>query len=442
MSDPPPAGRPRVLFLAFYFPPTRASGVFRSRAVANHLVRAGWDVTVVTPPREFFTRHIRSVDPSLEATVDPDVQVERVEFPPGGLTRDLRAFPWSRAMFPRIDARVRDAWRRRTFPDPYAAWIPKVVDAGRRLHRQRPFDLVLATGNPFASFGAAARLGRELGVPYVLDYRDSWTLDQFAEQPAFPPDHPAWDAEAEVVSGAARVVFVNPAQRDWHADRYPDAADRMLVVENGFDADLLGEALTRAPSPAEGSVRFGYIGTITRHLPVDAFVAGWREARSRPGFQPATATLYGYLGFFRHTADALGDELPFDDAIGIAYGGPLAKEEVGPTFASLDVLLLITPSSRFVTCQKVSEYMAFGKPIVSVNEPGTHAREPLVDYPLSFAPTDLSPGALADALTAAAAAARALDGRTVEEARRVAAAHSRDAHLAGLERELRQVVSA
>ena len=61
--------RPRVVYVAFYFPPTRASGVFRSRATANHLAAAGWDVTVITPQREFFTDYIHSFDPSLEATV-------------------------------------------------------------------------------------------------------------------------------------------------------------------------------------------------------------------------------------------------------------------------------------------------------------------------------------------------------------------------------------
>ena len=49
---------PRVLYLCFFFPPSRASGVFRGRATANHLAQAGWDVTVLTAPREFFSYHL------------------------------------------------------------------------------------------------------------------------------------------------------------------------------------------------------------------------------------------------------------------------------------------------------------------------------------------------------------------------------------------------
>src|SRR5258708_12163187 len=56
---------PRILYLAFFFPPSRSSGVYRARATANALARSGWDVTVCTAPRRFFTEYIGSTNPSL-----------------------------------------------------------------------------------------------------------------------------------------------------------------------------------------------------------------------------------------------------------------------------------------------------------------------------------------------------------------------------------------
>src|SRR3954471_3789620 len=81
------AGRPpRALYLSFYFPPSRASGVFRARATANHLAQAGWDVTVYAGPREFFTDHLGgAADDTLEATVDPAVRVLRPA---------MNTYPW------------------------------------------------------------------------------------------------------------------------------------------------------------------------------------------------------------------------------------------------------------------------------------------------------------------------------------------------------------
>src|SRR5262245_44782469 len=41
--------RPKLLFLAFYFPPARAVACVRAWNIAKYLVRLGWEVTVVTP---------------------------------------------------------------------------------------------------------------------------------------------------------------------------------------------------------------------------------------------------------------------------------------------------------------------------------------------------------------------------------------------------------
>ena len=64
------------------------------------------------------------------------------------------------------------------------------------------------------------------------DYRDSWTLNLYEDAPAYPDGHPAWDWERRVLEGASRATFVNEPLREWHMHRYPQAADRMLVVEN------------------------------------------------------------------------------------------------------------------------------------------------------------------------------------------------------------------
>ena len=69
---------PRLLYIAFYFPPTRASGVHRSLATANLFAARGWDVTVLTINEEYFRDFVQSWDPSLSARVDPSVKVERV----------------------------------------------------------------------------------------------------------------------------------------------------------------------------------------------------------------------------------------------------------------------------------------------------------------------------------------------------------------------------
>jgi glycosyltransferase involved in cell wall biosynthesis len=451
-SPRPPLRHPRLLYLAFYFPPTRASGVYRSRATANFLAAAGWDVTVMTPQREFFTDYIRSYDPTLEADVSPAVRVERVHFPGRAWEPDIRRYSAFRAHFPLLSNRVNKWLEERFFPETYSPWIPRVVARARQLHRERPFDVVLATGNPFSSFAAAWLLRRLLGLPYVLDYRDSWTLNLFTNAPAFPPRHPAWRWERRLLADAGRIVFVNEPLRQWHQQRYPAAAERMLVVQNGFDAARIEEseqaeaahAAARAPEAAGARatrpLRLGYLGTVTPHVPLKEFFAGWRLARADPSLEGAQVHIYGHLGFFPGAVTNLLAGLPLDEGIGVHYEGPVAKADVAGVYDDLDVLLLILAGSHYVTSGKVYEYMATGKPIVSVHDPASAASEVLAGYPLWFPVPDLSPESIRDALLKAAAEARSLTPELVAACRRHAGAYTREAQLAPFERELRKLV--
>lgn len=435
--------RPRVLYLAFYFPPSRASGVYRARATANHLAANGWDVTVLTAPQRYLREVIGSVDEALVATVDPRVAVERPSMSYYPWEHDIRRFGRFRATMP-VLARKGHRWsQEHLFPEAYSSWAAAAVARGLRLHLRQRFDAVLATGNPFASFGAAWTLRRLTGLPYVLDYRDSWTLNLFTEEDAFAPRSPAWAWQRRVLSSAHAVVFVNEALRQWHAERYPAVAGRMLVVPNGWDPELLevGEPAPAAPVDEPRSLRFSYVGTLTRNQPVRALVEAFALARRHPELADAELNIYGHLGFSRHSAEPLLALLGLTgDAAGngVRYRGPVSKVEISRAYESSDVLVFLAGGGRYVTSGKVFEYMAAGRPIVSVHNAGTAAGEVLDGYPLWFDPGGLDIGSVAGAMIAAGKAARDLSAEQIRDARAHAAAFTRERLLAPLERALRQ----
>ncbi len=432
--------RPHVLFVAFYFPPTRASGVYRSRAIANHFASLGWDVTVVTCQREFFQYYTLSYDSSLEATVSPEVRVERVPFAGWQWETDIRRLGAARVLFPKTSTwlrRTRDSAR---FPDAYASWIPGVVRRAREVHAEHPVDLVLATGNPWSSFGAAREIAAGIGAPYVLDYRDAWTMNQYTEARTAHRSRVV-TAERRVLRDCALAVFVNEAQRVWHAERHPEVADRTLVVENGWEPEILGELPVRLPDP-DRPLRLAYVGTMTTYMPLPEFFDGWRLARLDPLLAGATVALHGHLGFFVSSGRLIRALLPLDEDVDVVYEGPLPKAAVAAGYEAADVLLLILPGSRYVTSGKVYEYMATGKPIVSVHDPDSSANEPLRDYPLWFPARDLTPEGIADALTAAAAAARAITPEQIAQGRAHAQRYTRTAQLAPLAEQLGRLLAA
>ncbi|MBP0458459.1 glycosyltransferase [Streptomyces montanisoli] len=460
--------RPRVLYLAFYFPPSRASGVYRARATANHLARDGWDVTVCAAPLDFLYDVIGSVDEALSETVDPRVRVERPSLNQYSWQQDLRSYGALRRRFPLVAQRLHAFGQDKVFPERYASWAWAAVARGLKLHARKRFDIVVATGNPFASFGAAWLFHRITGVPYVMDYRDSWTLDLFSDQPAFPEGHIAWAWERRALSKASAAVFVNEALRKWHAERYPDVADRMMVVANGWDADVLPSAAdtrAEAPEPAALSpeqqradapadaprqrpLRFVYLGTLTVKQPVEEMAEAFRLARRHPDLEGAELRIHGHLGFFKDSPPSLlrrlgldsGTRDQGDDDTGLRYQGPVSKREVGMVYEDADVLVFLAGGGKYVTSGKIFEYMAFGHPIVSVHAAGIAAQDVLDGYPLWFNPDSLDVEEIAAAMVAAGKAARDQSPQQRAAARRHAQAYTRDAVLVPFEKRLREII--
>ncbi|MBF9133822.1 glycosyltransferase [Plantactinospora sp. S1510] len=444
--------RPRVLYLSFYFPPSRASGVYRARATANHLAAKGWDVTACAAPLDFLYGVIGSVDEELTATIDPRITVERPSLNQFAWNKDLRQYGRFRGSMPLLAQKLYSLSQRKGFPENYASWGLNAVARGLKLHARNRFDVVLATGNPFASFGAAWLFSRITGVPYIVDYRDSWTLDLFTDSPAFPDGHPAWQWEKRVLGGAATSVFVNEALRGWHAERYPRVADRMMVVPNGWDADLLTSSPGDRPTDRTRPLSFDYLGTMTSKQPVEELTEAWTRARRHPDLADAELNIHGHLGFFRNAHHDLRQRLGLppeegDDPagyegkdLGIRYRGPVSKTEVARVYEESDVLVFLAGGGRYVTSGKIFEYMATGRPIVSVHAPGIAAKDVLSGYPLWFNADSLDVDAVAHTMVQAGKAARDLTPEQRAVARRHADGFTRDGLLAPLEARMRSLV--
>lgn len=438
---------PRVLYLSFYYPPSRASGVYRARATANHLVQNGWDVTVFAAPLGFLHDVIGSVDEKLAETIDPRVRVERPWQSQISFTADVRRFGWWHRHMPTLTLAVYEA-AQRIFPERYNSWGLAAVAKALRLHARKRFDVVVATGNPFAAFAAAWLFHRLTGVPYLVDYRDAWTLNLFEDKPAFPPGHPFWGWERRVLSRASAAVFVNDALRQWHADRYPDEASKMMIVPNGWDPDVLTETSGTTEPPAGRPLRFTYVGTVTPVQPVREMAEAFQRARSHPLIADAELNLFGHLGFFKFHHRDLAHVLDIDQDnriggadTGVHYRGPVSKTEIGHTYAQSDVLVFLAGGAKYVTSGKVFEYMATGKPIVSVHAPGIAAAEVLAGYPLWFNADSLDPEDIAQTMIAAGKAAADLTPQVRAQARRHAEQYSRDRVLVPFEQTLRSITA-
>lgn len=397
--------RPHLLYTAWGFPPSRAGGVYRALATVNAFAERGWDVTVLTTPRETFLSSTGG-DEALERRIHPGVRVERLPVSTPAFSSDIAAWSRSRARHPELW--VAADWRNDLvrFPErAYGRWRPTLEDAARRVHADHPVSLAVGTANPHVDFLSGWTLHRDAGIPYVMDYRDAWRLDVFSGRTVHSERSRVARWERRLQDAAAEIWFVNDPIAQWHAQRNGGARRRMHVVANGFDEY---ELPLRVPVREQrgGGLRFGYIGTVSENVPMRELLAGWRTAKERSALMSgAELIIHGYLGHFGSSGSA-GDALAEAAKDGVQFAGPVSKATIGGVYKDFDALVLALGTGRYVTSGKVYEYAATGIPVVSVHDPQNAATQVLQGSPAWDATASLSTDDIATALIATATRAR------------------------------------
>lgn len=211
----------RVLMVSFQFPPMAgSSGVQRALRFAQQLPALGWSPSVLTAhPRA----HAHTGDDLLE------------EIPPELAVR--RAFALDAARHLSIGGRYPGFLAR---PDRWHSWLLGAVPAGLRLIRQTRPDAIWSTYPIPTAHLVGYWLSRLSGLPWVADFRDPMAHD------GYPADPVLWRSfaavERKVFARAARCTFTTPGAARLYAQRFPAAADRLRVIENGYSEAAFQQA--------------------------------------------------------------------------------------------------------------------------------------------------------------------------------------------------------
>lgn len=431
-----------MLYVCWGFPPCRGSGVYRGLATANSLAALGCDVTVITADRETFLRNT-GIDATLEDLVDPRIEIVRVPFEWPENDHEIDAWPLERARDPRGWLAQWNEAAFAEFPEiRYGAWRPGIVAAADEVHARRPVDLVIATANPNVDCAVGLHLHERHGVPYVVDQRDAWSINVLTEE-RFLPGTPTAEMERTLIESSLESWFVNEPIRAWHAEAYPQAADKLHVVMNGYDLATAPAPRLRASDDA-APLTVGYVGTITPQVPLAEAIEGWIEARETdPRVARARMELYGNLGHSGRAGSVEAALLRSAAVHEVHYGGSLGKATVRDAYETFDVLLFLAGGGKYVTSGKIFEYMATALPIISCHVPEVAAADVLRDYPLWFPVQDLAPDAVAAAISRACEAAVTADEATRRACVEHAARYERETQLRpALERVIEAATAA
>jgi glycosyltransferase involved in cell wall biosynthesis len=285
----------------------------------------------------------------------------------------------------------------------FGGWRPVLERALLELHRRDPADLLVTTCAPYVNLAATWRLWEDHRVPYVVDFRDGWSIDVIGGRSAFPRASIAGRWEAQLLDAAIAVWCVNDPIAEHYRQRYPHLAERIAVVRNGWDAASL-PTVTRTPDP-EAGLRFGYLGTLTvQAARFTAVLDAWRKARAEdPVLANATFDVRGHVGAGSAREDnSYMEILGAAHADGVRFGGPVTKAEVAQVYADWDIIVLMLNGGRFITSGKVYEALATGLPVLSAHEVDHDASTVLAGSPMWTGAVGFDSDLLARSFSAAA----------------------------------------
>jgi len=352
----------RALLIAFHFPPIRqSSGIQRTLKFATYLRDHAWQPLVLSAhPRVYRVTGDDQMD-----EIPEDVPV-------------VRAFALDTSRHLAIAGRYPDLLAR---PDRYAFWLPGGVWSGLRLvRRHRP--AVLWSTYPVATAHLIGLwLHRLTGLPWVADFRDSMTEENYPRDPAMRARFRR--IEARTVRAADRVVFTTPSARAMYADRYPDVPEnRWCVIPNGYDEENFVDAESIA-SPARktdgGPLRLVHAGALyPNERDPSAFFDALRALKQRGVIDSARfRILLRASGYDRRYRTVL-EEADIADIVELAPPLPY-RETLAEMLESDGLLLFQSAGCNHQIPAKLYEYLRAGRPVLALTDRAGDTAATLLD---------------------------------------------------------------
>jgi hypothetical protein len=341
----------RVLMIAYHFPPLAgSSGIQRTLRFVQHLPKFGWEPIVL------------SADPRAYERTSHDLMDD---IPQNTVVR--RAFALDTARHLSIAGRYVGAMAR---PDRWVSWKYAAVREGMRMIREFKPQAIWSTYPIATAHLIGAELQRKSGLPWIADFRDPMA------QEGYPADPLTWQSyraiEEHTLRTARYSTFTTPGAARTYQSRYSVGAERVVVLENGYDEETFVGA--ENPGNARQSIHPGAITLLHSGIvyPAERDPTQFFEALGH--LKASGAITVGSL-FVRFRASVHDDLLQslaarYDIAEFIDCQPPVPYREALAEMLDADGLLVMQAAGcNEQIPAKIYEYLRANRPILSLTDP-------------------------------------------------------------------------
>jgi glycosyltransferase involved in cell wall biosynthesis len=360
-----PSSPQKVLIVTYYWPPSGGAGVQRWLKFSRYLLQFGWQPFILTvrPGDAVFPFRDESLENEIPAGIEV-IKTKATNFfslyskdpskiPSGGFANNP-----GKGLKNKISRFIRGNF---FIPDPRRGWNRYAVKEASEIIRRENIKYVITTSPPHSTQLIGLRLRKRFPqITWIADLRDTWTDIYYYDlfYPTFISKAIDRHYEASVLRNADQIITVGNNLAETYISKTAGIAGKVHIIPNGYDEDDFKGIKSIIP----GRFTITYVGTLSEVYPMDEFLNALRKIES-----DGKDFLLRFVGTIPpEIRTKINSFLSSSKTEYISYS---PHSEAIKLMASSSLLLLVIPSTKSnkaITPGKIFEYIATGKPVLSI----------------------------------------------------------------------------
>lgn len=371
----------KVLIITYYFPPSGGAGVQRTLKFVKYLRNFGWEPVVLTAKKADYPAY----DESLQSEIPEGVKVYRSRIiEPYRLYRkftgrrsaesaDIATLTLDEKSKRKMSERISE-WLRSVFfiPDARIAWLFFATRLGKKILQTEKIDVIFSSAPPYTTHLIGLKLHRHSGLPWVVDFRDSWI--GWVSAPQWRPKvcrKIEMRMEEAVLREGTKILTVSNGVKEDLLSRHPKQDDqRWQILSNGFD---LADFENVQPKPKSEKITITYSGSMYGARNPEYLLQALESLQKKKSGLLAKLQ----FRFVGRIWDAILNRIESSAVSGLFEIIPYVPHAESLAYLmGSDILLLIiddSPANKGILTGKLFEYIGAGKPILALAPEGEAA---------------------------------------------------------------------